>query len=187
MPLAHQSRSHGTVAFGFFNIETDMLLLEELFFFADDFCAAVETLTDSAASAADGPVTADIDGWRIPDRAAVGNLHGAIGGVDLSGFIGATYRDWPFPAAPEDFKQSPDGVRNQARARELIEPYGRPETLPLRWDRSAARVSLAEYEFDHAGFRSLLAYVERGGYPRWTADRAPEYVNSMMAKSARVW
>jgi len=28
MPLAFESLSHGTIAFGFFNIESDMLLLE---------------------------------------------------------------------------------------------------------------------------------------------------------------
>jgi len=185
MPLAHTSQSHGTIAFGFFNIETDMLLLEELFFFADDFCAAVETLADAAEGKAE--VASSIEGWRIPERAAVGNLHGAIGGVDFSGFIGATYRDWPFPVAPEDFKQSPKGAENQPRTRALIEPFGRPETIALRWDQGRTRVSLAEYEFDHPGFRSLLAYVERGGYPSWTDDRAPEYVNRMMAKSTNLW
>lgn len=33
MPLSFESRSHGPVAFGFFNIESDMLLLERTFFF----------------------------------------------------------------------------------------------------------------------------------------------------------
>ncbi len=32
MPLSFESRSHGPVAFGFFNIESDMLLLERTFF-----------------------------------------------------------------------------------------------------------------------------------------------------------
>jgi hypothetical protein len=34
MPLSFESRSHGPVAFGFFNIESDMLLLERTFFSA---------------------------------------------------------------------------------------------------------------------------------------------------------
>jgi hypothetical protein len=38
MPLSFESLSHGTIAFGFFNIETDMLLLEQYFLFADAFC-----------------------------------------------------------------------------------------------------------------------------------------------------
>ncbi|MGD2186296.1 MAG: hypothetical protein PVI71_09215 [Desulfobacterales bacterium] len=32
MPLAFESLSHGSIAFGFFNIETDMLLLENYFY-----------------------------------------------------------------------------------------------------------------------------------------------------------
>ena len=38
MPLAFESTTHGTVAFGFFNIDSDMLLLENRFFFATDLC-----------------------------------------------------------------------------------------------------------------------------------------------------
>ncbi|MBC8441147.1 MAG: hypothetical protein H8D87_15855 [Deltaproteobacteria bacterium] len=37
MPLSFTSKSHGNIAFGFFNIESDMLLLEKYFFFADGF------------------------------------------------------------------------------------------------------------------------------------------------------
>jgi hypothetical protein len=33
MPLTFESISHGTIAFGFFNIDSDMLLLEKYFFF----------------------------------------------------------------------------------------------------------------------------------------------------------
>ena len=38
MPIAFNSLSHGKVAFGFFNIESDMLLLEHDFFFSTVFC-----------------------------------------------------------------------------------------------------------------------------------------------------
>jgi hypothetical protein len=31
MPLAFESLNHGTIAFGFFNIDSDMLLLEKYF------------------------------------------------------------------------------------------------------------------------------------------------------------
>lgn len=37
MPLAFESISHGTLPFGFFNIESDMLLLDHYFFFASDY------------------------------------------------------------------------------------------------------------------------------------------------------
>ena len=35
MPLAFKSLSHETIAFGFFNIESDMLILDRYFLFAD--------------------------------------------------------------------------------------------------------------------------------------------------------
>ena len=52
MPLSFHSLSHGTVAFGFFNIESDMLLLDRYFFFATDFCAHVSDLAESGAPGA---------------------------------------------------------------------------------------------------------------------------------------
>ena len=102
MPLAFESKSHGTVAFGFFNIHIDMLLLDNLFFFADSFCKAVMEI-----ARAEGKAVAAFDGWRIPDSRMIGNLHGAIAGTDLSGFIGVTYGRFPFPASRDDFKQRP--------------------------------------------------------------------------------
>ena len=37
MPLVFESLSHGTIAFGFFNIDSDMLLLEQYFLFGSEF------------------------------------------------------------------------------------------------------------------------------------------------------
>ena len=170
MPLAFESESHGTVAFGFFNIESDMLLLERLFFFAHHFCEAVTAL-------AAGQATADLPGWRLPNSAAVGDLHGAIAGVRLSGFIGATYRRWPFPPRPEDFKQSPRGDGNRDAVRALIAPFGDPETLAVR--RSGASLAIAEYRFDEPAFERLVAYVDQGGYPRWRDEIRPGYVQRL--------
>ena len=171
MPLAFDSTSHGTVAFGFFNIETHMLLLDELFFFADDFCAAVVALVS-------GEAEATLPGWRIEDLSARGNLHGAIAGQDLWGFIGATYRACPFPAQPEEFKQNPDGTLARDAVEQLIAPFGR--ALPVRLTRQDQRYNLGPYEFDGRGFLALVAYVDRGGYPRWRDERRPPYVKRMM-------
>ena len=91
MPLAFDSTSHGSIAFGLFNIESDMLLLDPLFFFADAFCAAVEQ------SAKHG--RAEIDSYRIDEREKIGDLHGAIAGRVFTGFIGSTYRVWPWGPA----------------------------------------------------------------------------------------
>ena len=175
MPLAFESQSHGRVAFGFFNIESDMLLLEQLFLFADDFCASVVDLARGGVG-----TVVPIDGWRIRQPAAVGNLHGAIAGVDLSGFIGASYREFPFPARTEDFKQSPDGARTQTWMTETLARFGEPERIPLEWLATDSAVSVAEYEFDHVGFRKLIEYVERGGYPRYRDERRPECVTRMI-------
>jgi hypothetical protein len=48
MPLSFESLSHGTIAFGFFNIESDMLLCDRYFLFADDFCANIVALVENA-------------------------------------------------------------------------------------------------------------------------------------------
>ncbi len=175
MPLSFPSLSHGTVAFGFFNIDVDMLLLDRLFFFAHGFCAAVETLGRTGS--------ASIRGWRIEAPQDVGNLHGAIAGADLSGFIGATYERWPFPEAPEDFKQDPGGHVNRDAARAMIAGFGVEESIGL--ERGAhGRVTIGRYAFDRAGFAALIAYVDRGGYPRWRDEVRPRYVLDMLESDA---
>ena len=173
MPLAFTSRSHGTVAFGFFNIQTDMLLLQRRFFFADQFCGAARAL----AAGGDGSEAA-LEGWRIDDPAKVGDLHGAIAGQVLTGFIGATYDRWPFPALPRDFKQDPDGSSTQAETVALIGPYADQEQSSLRW--AGQVISVGEFAFDLDSFAQLILYVEQGGYPRWKDERRPLYVTRMM-------
>lgn len=184
MPLAFPSRSHGTVAFGFFNIESDMLLLEQWFFFADRFCRAVRALAQGIAASNDGAalLRAHIDGWRIEERIRIGDLHGAIAGVDLGGFIGATYREWPFPSRPEQFKQSPRGDQTQRKMREIISRFGRPERIELSWERASGIARLAELTFDSATFTRLVHYVQQGGYPRYRDELRPPYVAAMMAE-----
>jgi len=176
LPLAFPSLSHGTVAFGFFNIDVDMLLLDRLFFFAHDFCLSVVELGAGGRPS--------IPGWHIPDQEDIGNLHGAIAGADLSGFIGATYERWPFPEAPEDFKQDPGGHVNRAAAREMILGFGAEKTIDLVRDGRTGRVTLDEYAFDRPEFAALLAYVDRGGYPRWLDEVRPHYVLDMMEADA---
>jgi len=174
LPLAFPSTSHGSIAFGFFNIESDMLLLEQLFFFADHFCRAVVELVQDMDA---GQCSAVLEGWRIRDRAQVGDLHGAIAGDSHEGFIGATYRAHPFPSRPEGFKQNPDGWQTQAQFQELMEPFGETEEICLAFD--GRRVQAGEYAFDLQGFEMLVAYVDRGGYPRWKDEVRPQYVTEM--------
>ncbi len=47
MPLLFQSLSHGEIPFGFFNIETDMILLNNYFIFASDMADNVIRLAEN--------------------------------------------------------------------------------------------------------------------------------------------
>ena len=171
MPLAFSSLSHGTIAFGFFNIHTQMLLLDRLFFLADDFCEAAVAVTSSGE--------ASLACHRIEGPSRIGNLHGAIAGRDLSGLIGATYAIWPFPEDPSLFRQHTDGARNDAKVAELIEGFGEPLSIALRADPGTGRVEIGPYHFSSDSWLRLLGYVIRGGYPRWRDDVRPDYVAKM--------
>ena len=110
MPLAFESESHGEIAFGFFNIDGDMLLLERTFFWAEEFCRAVSGLADAGTGTA---LEARIPAWVIDRAEDVGDLMGAIHGVRYTGYLGAVYRRWPFPHAPGAFRQRLDGAANR--------------------------------------------------------------------------
>ena len=184
MPLAFESTTHGTFAFGFFNIEIDMLLLEELFFFAEHFCqAVVDLLAPHGAS----PGAVSLPGWRIDDPAAAGNVNLAISRRDLSGFVGETYQRFPFPDRPEGFKQKPHVTAHRPWAEAAIARYGLPVTIPVRRDVEAGTITVAEFAFDAPDFLDLVTYVDRGGYPRWEQGLRPQYVSAMMDRlEARV-
>ncbi len=184
MPLAFESLSHGRVAFGFFNIETDMLLLERQLFFADAFCAAVVELAQAVPMDSSATCSVELVGWHIDSPQRLGNLHGAIAGVDLSGFIGASYARYPFPSLPEDFKQSPEGSRTQSELRELVLQFGVEQPIRLESTAAAKTVSVAEILFSESVFAELVAYVVRGGYPQYRDGRRPPYVDQMSAQLA---
>ena len=89
MPLAFESSSHGTIAFGFFNIDSDMLLLEQYFLFGSEFCRYVG---DIAENFNDAKYESRWQVYAIEDRVQIGDLMGAIHGIQYSGFIGEVYR-----------------------------------------------------------------------------------------------
>jgi len=175
MPLAFESLSHGVVAFGFFNIDSDMLLLEQEFFFAEDFCDAIVRLTGSGE---EDPVV-EWDGFRIEHRAEVGDLMGAIHKVRFTGFIGETYRLFPFPESPEDFKQKPEGVANREVFARLIRSFGVARRVRLACDGARDEITLAGHRFARREFHRLIDYVWLGGYPRWRDGVRPDYVQRM--------
>jgi hypothetical protein len=175
MPLAFDSISHGKIAFGFFNIETDLLLLNRYFFFASDFCRyLVEAVP--YLQAGDWETTWAI--VRIEDD-RIGDLMGAIHGVDLRGFIGEVYRHFPFPPDPAGFKQNTEGFRTRSFLEPILARYGRTEEIPIGFRRKDNEVAIGEYRFDQENFQELIFYIEQGGYPRWRDGQQPGYVGAM--------
>ena len=176
MPLAFDSLSHGTIAFGFFNIESDMLLCDRYFLFADDFCRYVG---DMAGSAAEPIYRASWTVQLIEATEEIGDLMGAIHGVRFTGFMGELYRRFPFPRLPEEFKQNPEGAQTQSLVTEIISKYGNAQEIVVAADHKTMQVELGAYRFNHIQFQELLKYVWRGGYPRWKNEVRPAYVSNM--------
>jgi hypothetical protein len=174
MPLAFESISHGPIAFGFFNIETDLLLLENHFFFASDFCREVAHL----ALLNRHPPKVTWKGYEISLK-DIGDLHGAIAGTRLVGFIGEVYREFPFPSRPEEFKQNPEGFLTRPLIEDLIQRYGSETPVTLVAKVEKKQIEIGGYYFTYEGFHALIRYVWRGGYPRWKEQRPPHYVLQM--------
>lgn len=174
MPLEFRSLSHGQVAFGFFNIETDLILLNQYFLFADDFCHYISR----AAQTADAFFETFWEVFEIEPQ-NVGNLMGAIHGFDHSGFIGEVYKRFPFPKCQEEFKQNPNGSKNRSLIETMIQAYTKRTSILFRIDLNANRVDIGEYLFDRAVFQQLIQYVWRGGLPRWEDCIRPGYVHAM--------
>jgi len=179
MPLAFESLSHGTIAFGFFNIESDMLLCDRYFLFADDFCRYVG---DMAGSAGEPIYQASWTVQVIEKAEGIGDLMGAIHGVHFTGFMGELYRRFPFPRQPEEFKQNPAGAQTQSLVSEIISRYGKAQEIAVAADQKTMQVELGAYRFSHIQFQELLKYVWRGGYPRWKKEVRPACVLEMKNK-----
>jgi len=176
LPLEFHSLSHGRIAFGFFNIETDLILLEKYFFFAHFFCNTVEKIASLQGHKVDKII---LLGYVIERSGDIGNLMGAIQGRDLSGFIGAVYQLFPFPRSPEEFKQKLDGKTNKAVIETLINQWGQPVKILVGVEAGSQRVKIAELLFSKAVFHELVAYVWRGGMPGWQDNLRPDYVIAM--------
>jgi hypothetical protein len=179
MPLAFKSISHGTIPFGFFNIETDMLLLDRYFFFATEFCGH---LIEIAEKNPQGPYETFWDVYNISDPEDIGDLMGAIHGIHYTGFIGEVYRRFPFPESPEDFEQKPEGARTRDGIEEIIKKFARSFQITFVIGEGTEEVSIGPYRFTRTGFQELIKYVWQGGYPRWKDETRPGYVVAMKDK-----
>jgi hypothetical protein len=209
MPLPFTTVNRGVVPFGFFNVESDMLLLAEYFAFAEEFCGWIENLAALARPAAEahrtpgtapsaartgtscapGLVELRVPVWCIDDSERLGDFHGAMAGRAPWGFFGAVYGRFPFPSRPQDFRQDPEGWRTQDEIRLLADEWAQPAVLIICADPATATIDLGGYRFDAAGFASLITYLWRGGAPRWKGGVRPASVERMMqaVRTADSW
>jgi len=171
MPLSFVSKNFGEIAFGFFNIKTDLLLLEQHFFFASDFCNCLISIAKSINCV---DINFYFAGYFIPYE-KIGDLMGAIHKVRYTGFIGDVYRIFPFPDNLKDFKQDPEGYKNRKIIENLIKNYGEKESIKIY----PKYYQIAEYEFSREWFFKLINYVWVGGMPRWKDEKRPDYVIKM--------
>ena len=176
MPLSFETLNRGTIAFGFFNIESDLLLLDRVFIFAPEFCEHVGALAQDPGETA-YETSWDVD--RIDDPMDIGDLMGAIHNIRHVGFIGEVYRRYPFPSNPEDFRQKPQGNRTRDEIRALLDRYARAVVLPFSADPVQGAVTIGGLRFARQSFLELVQYVWLGGYPRWHGMQRPDYVQAM--------
>lgn len=174
MPLLFQSLSHGEIPFGFFNIETDMILLQNYFFFASDMAENVIKLAENKGESQE-------QAWPvyILGEGQIGNLMGAISGVVFQGFIGEVYTHFPFPHEPERFKQNPEGYKTRGLIEEIVSRYTGLTTITVTVHTQEQRLYIGDYHFNKPGFHALLGYLWAGGYPKWKDGVKPSYILKM--------
>jgi hypothetical protein len=175
MPLLFKSLNHGEIPFGFFNIETDMILLNNYFFFASDFTGYI---VEIAGKKPNEPLDMTWDAYILEEK-DIGNLMAAISGVYFSGFIGDVYGHFPFPHEPEKFKQNPEGYKTRELIDGIIKRYDSLTKIPVIVTLSSREIKIGEYIFSRVGFHELLAYLWVGGYPRWKDGTRPDYILKM--------
>ena len=175
MPLLFKSLSNGDIAFGFFNIEIDMILLNNYFFFASDIA---DHILELASHASDELSTMDWDVYVLEEN-QIGNLMGAITGADLWGFIGEVYGHFPFPYTPEEFKQHPEGYVNREPVENTVKRYAPLTKIKVVMDLAAQTIKIGDYIFNKPVFKELLTYLWVGGYPQWMDGIRPDYIMRM--------
>jgi hypothetical protein len=177
MPIAFSSKSHGKIPVGFFNIETDMLLMDRYFFFSTDFCEwVIEWAEAGGLSRDEKPV------YAIREPSMIGDLGSAIYGFEYTGFIGEVYRLFPFPANPSGFKQKPYGPQNRAAVETAIQPFAEQLKIPIVFSQSYRTIGFGDYVFSAAVFNEIIRYIEAGGMPGWLNGQPPGYVDRMMTR-----
>lgn len=175
MPIEFETLNHGVIPIGFFNIESDMFLVNDYFVFASDLCKAIREWTESSEV-----LTTELDMYVIRSPGDIGNLMGAIRGEVFTGFIGELYKIYPFPAAREAFKQNPEGYKTRETVENIIRNYGAIESIKIVISRDDGTIVIGKYKFNKEQFHEVIAYIWRGGMPMWKNNIRPDYVNDMM-------
>jgi hypothetical protein len=175
MPIGFDTQSHGVIPVGFFNIDTDMLLINNYFIFASDLCQAISDWTKGADD-----IDTNLKMYVIEDEQDMGNLMGAISGIVFTGFIGEVYKLYPFPKAPEDFRQKPEGDKTQEQVEKLIKKFGKQKKIQIKVSKGKQTIAIGEYIFKKESFHEVILYIWRGGMPMWRDDEQPKYVKDMM-------
>jgi hypothetical protein len=118
----------------------------------------------------------------------MGNLMGAIHGIDLRGFLGEVYKLFPFPKHQNDFKQKPEGFKNRILIEGLIRKFAKRLDIPFVINQKDDKIGIGEYLFNRASLQELIKYIWMGGFPRWKDEIRPDYVlkmKGMVEKSKR--
>jgi len=179
MPISFSSKSHGRIPIGFFNIETDMLLMDRYFFFCPDFCEWIIEWADTGEFSRNPKMV-----YTIQQREMIGSLSGAIYGYEFTGFIGEIYKLFPFPESRSGFKQKPYGTQNRQAVEKTIQPFAVQLKIPIVVHRESLTINFGDYIFSTEVFQEIIGYIEAGGMPGWLNGQPPDYVSKMMAQLA---
>lgn len=177
MPISFSSVSHGHIPIGFFNIETDMLLMDRYFFFSTDFCKWVIEWANAENFNRDEKMV-----YAIQQREMIGNLSDAIYGYDFTGFIGGVYKLFPFPEKRSGFKQKPYGNRNRQVVERTIQPFAVQLKIPIVLHQENLTIEFGDYTLSMDVFHEIIGYIEVGGMPGWLEGRPPDYVSEMITQ-----
>jgi len=178
MPLTFRTESHGEIPFGFFNVDTDMILIRNYFVFASDFCSWIEEWSKIPENLK--VYETNVQMYIIKDMDDIGHLMGAISGVIFTGFIGEVYKKFPFPQKPEEFKQKPDGFKNREIIEVLVKNYAVFQDIEMKISKEERTISIGEFVFSKEQFHNVIRYIWRGGMPKWRDEIRSDYVNQMM-------
>lgn len=178
MPLGFDTINRGVIAFGFFNIESDLLLMHQHVLWCRDFC---ELIIDLSKTEPHKLFQSWLKTWFVPTFQDLGDLHGSIAGSSHYGLIGETYRRWPFPRDMADFKQKPAGAAPKEEVQAIVDRFTTAQELDVRADPETAVLTIGPYQFNPDQTRALADYVWRGGMPGWLNGERPDYLWEAMA------